>query len=220
MTYQTTEQTRAASWKATSEVLPEAARAAGLYTDHGQVRGPFAYCLPPAYAGHNLLPKVREDALRLFAELQIPWHCSVDGGPSNHLLSSQVQCANALTAMVGDPERVRAAFAEALGTQDVLEIEPGRFLTFEYIGPTDFFGEARGGTRIRGAHCTSVDAASATEPATGSPSWSSSNGSTPRPTGGGSPTRDGTPSGDGATWRPWTTRPGRSAARLWTSSSS
>jgi hypothetical protein len=41
----------------------------------------------------------------------------------------------------------------------VLQIEEGRFLTFEYIGPEDFFNEGRGGTRIRGAHCTSVDAA-------------------------------------------------------------
>lgn len=29
----------------------------------------------------------------------------------------------------------------------------------EYIGPADFFGEVPGGDRIRGAHCTSVDAA-------------------------------------------------------------
>jgi len=41
----------------------------------------------------------------------------------------------------------------------VLPIEPGRYLTFEYIGPTDFFGESPAGARIRGAHCTSVDAA-------------------------------------------------------------
>jgi len=33
----------------------------------------------------------------------------------------------------------------------VLEIEPGRYLTFEYIGPEDFFGEATNGVRVRGA---------------------------------------------------------------------
>jgi len=32
-------------------------------------------------------------------------------------------------------------------------------LTFEYIGPTDYFGEVPGSARIRGAHCTSLDAA-------------------------------------------------------------
>lgn len=34
-----------------------------------------------------------------------------------------------------------------------------RYLTFEYIGPDDFFGEAANGVRVRGAHCASVDAA-------------------------------------------------------------
>jgi hypothetical protein len=61
--------------------------------------------------------------------------------------------------MVTDPARLVRAFGELLGTAEVLEIEPGRFLTFEYIGPRDFFNEAPGGDRIRGAHCTSVDAA-------------------------------------------------------------
>ena len=46
---------------------------------------------------------------------------------------------------------------------EVLPIEPERFLTFEYIGPTDYFGEGiRDGKdvgRRRGTHCTSVDAA-------------------------------------------------------------
>ena len=41
----------------------------------------------------------------------------------------------------------------------MLEIEPGRFLTFEYIGDVDFFGEAVDGVRVRGSMCTSVDAA-------------------------------------------------------------
>jgi hypothetical protein len=42
---------------------------------------------------------------------------------------------------------------------EVLEVEPGRRLTFEYIGPIDFFGEGHCGERVRGTHCTSVDAA-------------------------------------------------------------
>jgi len=60
---------------------------------------------------------------------------------------------------VRDPKRLKRAFGELLGIDEVLQIEPGRYLTFEYIGPTDFFGEAPGGARTRGAHCTSVDAA-------------------------------------------------------------
>jgi hypothetical protein len=91
--------------------------------------------------------------------LGVPWHAGLDGGPGNHLLSSQVQCVNALAQMVHEPERLRRAFADVLGTDEVLEVEPGRSLTFEYIGPHDYFGEAPGGQRVRGAHCTSVDAA-------------------------------------------------------------
>ena len=41
----------------------------------------------------------------------------------------------------------------------MLEIEPGRYLTFEYIGPTDYFNEGAGKPRVRGTKCTSVDAA-------------------------------------------------------------
>jgi hypothetical protein len=61
--------------------------------------------------------------------------------------------------MMRDPSRLVRAFGDLLGTTEVLEIEPGRYLTFEYIGPEDFFNEASNGVRVRGAHCTSVDAA-------------------------------------------------------------
>jgi len=53
------------------------------------------------------------------------WHAGVGSGPSNHLLSSQVQCTNALGQMVTDPERIARAFG--LGVGEVLQIEPGRF---------------------------------------------------------------------------------------------
>lgn len=161
MTYESDEKSRATAWKRSIEVLPEAAKIPAPYVGKdGQVGPrPYPFCLPPAYSPLSLLPEVRDDAIALFAELQIPWHAGVDGGPSNHLLSSQVQCVNALGQMVADPTRIKRAFGDLLGVDEVLEIEPGRYLTFEYIGPTDFFGEARGGSRIRGAHCTSVDAA-------------------------------------------------------------
>lgn len=94
-----------------------------------------------------------------FAELRIPWHAGIGDGPSNHLLSSQVQCVNALGQMVTDSSRRVRVFGTPLGTAEVLQIEPGRFLTFEYIGDKDYFNEVVGGARVRGAHCTSVDAA-------------------------------------------------------------
>ena len=157
MSYIDAQKQLATAWKLRTDTLPDAARAAALYVskDGTSRGGPYDFCLPREFAAYNLLPEVRDDALAIFAELRIPWHAGVDGGPSNHLLSSQVQCVNALGQMVKDPQRLRAAF----GVADVLAIEPGRYLTFEYVGPTDFFGEAPGGERVRGAHCTSVDAA-------------------------------------------------------------
>ncbi len=161
MSYSRQEKSRAIAWKNSTMTLPAEARAAAsyVYKDGNADGPPHEFCLPAGFADHNLLPDVRGQALALFAELAIPWHAGVAGGPSNHLLSSQVQCVNALTAMVHDPARIATAFGELLGVAEVLEIEHGRYLTFEYIGPTDFFGEAPGGDRIRGAHCTSVDAA-------------------------------------------------------------
>jgi hypothetical protein len=156
MTYTATERQRATAWKSTTDALPAAARGPAGY---GTGRTSDDFCLPPEHAVLNLLPEVREQALALFTELGIPWHASVGGGPSNHLLSSQVQCVNALGQIVSDPPRIVRAFGELLQIDEVLQIEPGRHLTFEYIGPSDFFGEAPGAERTRGARCTSIDAA-------------------------------------------------------------
>jgi hypothetical protein len=159
--YRDAERVRNATWKQSTATLPVAAREDAPYAGKsGKMRSrPLDFCLPTAFAADNLLAEVRPFALPLFAELGIPWHASVSGGPSNHLISSQVQCVNALGQMVSDPSRVQRAFDGVLDIAELLEIEPGRFLTFEYIGPTDYFGESPTGKRIRGAHCTSVDAA-------------------------------------------------------------
>jgi hypothetical protein len=151
---------RAAHWKAVSDAVPSEARVGAPYlTKDGEQVGRYDYCLPPESAAFSLLPEVRDDTLTLFAELGIPWHAGVGDGPSNHLLSSQVQCANALGQMVRDPSRIAPAFGSVVDVGEVLEIEPGRHLTFEYIGDVDFFGEAPDGVRTRGARCTSIDAA-------------------------------------------------------------
>jgi hypothetical protein len=159
-TYTEVERARASAWKRSTRTLPEEARGPAQYVNKDGVAGGKAYefCLPAHHAGSSLLPEVRVMALALFAELGIPWHAGIGVGPSNHLLSSQVQCVNALGQMVEDPDRLSRAFGDLLGTAEVLEIEPGRFLTFEYIGPVDYFNEAPGGERVRGARCTSVDA--------------------------------------------------------------
>jgi hypothetical protein len=161
MTYEECEKIRAAAWKHRSNTLPATARVPAPYVGKdGQAGSTFYdFCLPPAYATLSLLPEVREAALALFAELEIPWHAGAAAGPSNHLLSSQVQCVNALGQMVEEPSRLVSAFGDLFGIGEVLEIEPGRFLTFEYIGEEDLLHEAVGGKRTRGAYSTSIDAA-------------------------------------------------------------
>lgn len=155
-----TERQRATCWKGTTAALPEDARDPGQYRFRdGRLTPPLDFCLPRDHAPLNLLPGVRDEAMALFEQLAIPWHDGIAGGPSNHLLDSQVQCVNALGQMVTDPDRIIGAFGPVLGTAEVLEIEPGRFLTFEFIGDTDFFGEGNGRRRTRGSKCTSVDAA-------------------------------------------------------------
>lgn len=159
-TYRDAERARATAWKATTPTLPEVARSAAPYVRNGRADGPpRPFCLPQELATLNLLPEARAIGLRLFGELGIPWHQGIDHGPSNHLLSSQVQCVNALAQMVTDPDLIVRSFGPHLDIDDVEEVEPGRFLTFEYIGDVDVFGEAPGRQRTRGAMCTSVDAA-------------------------------------------------------------
>jgi hypothetical protein len=160
-TFMAIERVRASAWKQATTTLPaEANVAAGYVGKDGSTGGPkYDFCLPSEHASLSLLPEVRGLALALFAELDIPWHAGIHGGPGNHLLSSQVQCVNALGQMVAEPDRIIRAFGPLLGTAEVQQIEPGRWLTFEYIGSEDHLHEAVDGKRIRGAHCTSVDAA-------------------------------------------------------------
>ncbi len=65
--------------------------------------------------------------------------------------------------MLSDPDRIKRAFGGVVDIEEVLPIEADRFLTFEYIGPTDYFGEGmRNGKEVgrrRGTNCTSIDAA-------------------------------------------------------------
>lgn len=157
--YAAQQQALAAAWKKRTPALWAPARASAPWINqHGKAVGHSAHCLPAEFAEVNLLPG-NHDAIALFQELGIPWHCGIDEGPGNNLLSSQVQCVNALMPMVGDPARIVRAFGRFLDIAEVLQIEPGRYLTFEYIGPTDYFGEGAGRPRVRGSRCTSVDAA-------------------------------------------------------------
>ena len=156
------ERERAIAWKMATTTVPQQSKIPAPYVTKigsGGDRPHYDFCLPPAVANCSLLPEVRDIAIPMFKELGISWHKGVGDGPSNHLLSSQVQCVNALGQMVTNPALIVAAFGPIVGTKSVEEIEPGRYLTFEYIGDKDYLNESSGGKRVRGANCTSVDAA-------------------------------------------------------------
>ncbi|MFC7500474.1 hypothetical protein [Nocardioides sp. GCM10030258] len=172
--YAAAENARQARWKASSSApLPLDARGPGQVRNRSKVLVDVDYALPAEHAVHNLLPEVRQQALDMFKNLKIGWHQGIAGGPSAHLRSSQVQCVNALTAMASDPDRIIKAFGSQLDiatVRDFGEIDPtesGRFLTFEFIGLTNYFNEGSNGKRVRGSQCTSVDAAFAYVTSTG-----------------------------------------------------
>ncbi len=152
-------QQAAIEWKRTTDSIPDIARVDAPYIRDGKPQGSYAVCLPPEQATFNLLPDIRTSVLELFSAEHIHWHAAIDAGPTNHLLSSQVQCVNALAPGILDAEFVHAAFASVLPIEEVLEVEPGRFLTFEYIGAHDYLHERVGMTRNRGTMTTSADAA-------------------------------------------------------------
>jgi hypothetical protein len=145
-------------WKKTTPLLPDEARAAARYLGRHGSDHPSILCLPPEFAPLNVLPDAR-DAIGWFSAAQVRWHDGVGGGPSNHLLDSQVQCVNALAPLATAPDRLAAAFADVLPIAEVLPMPSGRYLEFEWIGDEDYLAEARGTARIRGALVTSADAA-------------------------------------------------------------
>jgi len=146
----------AVTWKLDSSDLPEAARADGPYGGKANV---YPFCLPMDFAKLNLLPAARE-AVDFFAERGIQWHRGIGSGPTNHLVSSQVQCVNALFPMTADPSLLQRAFGQVLQIEEVRPFD-GALLTFEFNGGgTDFLGEGRRGRQLtRGANSTSTDAA-------------------------------------------------------------
>ena len=156
---------RQVQWKSRTAALPDAARQTGSVHNRAGEEVAVDYALPREYAEYNLLPEVRQEALAAFAHLKIAWHQGVGRGPTAHLRSSQVQCVNALGQMMADPGRIVHAFGKTLDiarVRDFGEIdtaEVGRYLTFEFIGGQDYFGEGRGRPRTRGSQSTSVDAA-------------------------------------------------------------
>ncbi len=142
-------------FKATSPYFLDPARCDGLYR-----RKPRTFCLPLEFSEQNLFPEIRETALSHFEKHHIQWHDGQNGKPSNHLCSSQVCCVNFLFPFADKPgalEKVlRPIFPDL---ENVLPIESGQHVSFEWIGKENYLGEvSRGAQRRRGANCTSADA--------------------------------------------------------------
>lgn len=156
-------------WKSKTTTLPEAARRPGTCWGHSKTGkeelGPFPFCLPAAYATHNLLPSVRDEAVDLFTRHAIEWHMGTPGPtggslPSTHLLDSQVQCVNVLLSLAAGPGLLDLVGEVVPGVARLVDVEDGRPLAFEWSGSRDYLGEWRGAPeeRPRGRMTTNADA--------------------------------------------------------------
>jgi hypothetical protein len=130
-----------------------------------QVEG---HVLPYEHAADNLHESVRETALEYFKRHKIKWWTSRwdtgrptlnkddDGLPTGHLNSSQVACVNHL-----EPARLDRDLARGIARRvdetfvDVLPVEDGGFVAYEWVGEQNYLGEP--GPRVRGANITSLD---------------------------------------------------------------
>ena len=156
------------AWKRRTPSLPEAARAPGMCVveERGRKKlvGPFPICLPLEHARLNLLPSIADEALERFERHGIEWHhqtAAPDGRawPSGHLLDSQVQCVNVLLSLARDRDALLGFVAAALpGASEILPVEDGSAVAFEWIGGADHLGETRERARQRGRFATSADA--------------------------------------------------------------
>ena len=151
------EKPKQAQFKACSPYFSEPARAEGLYKNH-----PYPFCLPREYANENLFPEIRQPIMAYFARNEIMWHDGRDGKPSNHLCDSQVSCGNFLFPFFDKPKALAVLLRPIFpDLQEMLPIEDGQYVAFEWIGNYNYLCEkmSRNGKRTRGANFTSADAA-------------------------------------------------------------
>jgi len=108
----------------------------------------------------NIWAGVREDAIAYFKRHDIPFWDNVNGGPTGHILSSQIACINHLyflrqrqdvaTAILQNVDnKVRCALLLDNGDGD------SGYVDFEVIGKENYLKEK---SHSRGANSTSVDA--------------------------------------------------------------
>jgi hypothetical protein len=151
------EKPKQASFKVDAPYFSSGARVEGIYKNH-----PYDFCLPREFAEENLFPGIRQSILAYFDRNQIKWHDGQDGMPSNHLCDSQVCCANFLFPFVDKPQPLAKLLRPIFPTiHEMLPIEDGQYVAFEWIGQQNYLGEiqSRNRARTRGANFTSADAA-------------------------------------------------------------
>ena len=143
-------------FKKTSPLLSSKAGLDGEYKNK-----PRPFCLPVDLACENLSPHIRESAIAFFKAHKIKWHDGKNGEPSNHLCDSQVCCVNFLFPFAYQPQALKSLLVSVLPMIDeMLPVEDGAFVSFEWIGDRNYLGEkkAKNATRSRGANFTSADA--------------------------------------------------------------
>lgn len=123
---------------------------------------PYPFCLPREHAAENLYPPIRSSIRTYFERNKIKWHDGQNGNPSNHMCDSQVCCANYLFPFADQPQALAALLKPIFPElSEMLPIECGLYVAFEWIGGKNYLGEkiSRNGIRTRGANYTSADAA-------------------------------------------------------------
>lgn len=146
-----------AEFKSRSQYVSQLARKAGIYKGH-----PYAFCFPDDCRQENLFPETRRETLAYFDRHSIKWHDGRNGEPSNHMCDSQVCCVNFLSPFSDKPEALadllRFVYSDLV---EMIPIEDGRFVAFEWIGEENYLEEILSGKRkrSRGALFTSADAA-------------------------------------------------------------
>ena len=160
-----TERLKASTWRESTPTIPDGHRSPGDYRRWKAL----PFCLAPEERAFNLLPGARDLALQRFSATRIAWHDGSGGLPSNHLLSSQVQCVNALAPFIEQPNAIAETFGEVLDISEVLPFEGTGaaaspydwtdHVVFEWTGAADYLGERSRSPHVRGANTTSVDAA-------------------------------------------------------------
>jgi len=155
------ERRRQVEFHRSSPALSGAARLHGAYPGI-PTRGSRPFLLPLDAAAENLFPGTREWCLRYFADRRVAWHDAIVGGPSNHLMDSQVCCVNFLSPFAQDCDSLLAllalVFPQAVEFVPIAEGEP--LVAFEWIGKGDYLNEwPKAAPPVRGSMVTSADAA-------------------------------------------------------------